>query len=48
LGLVDKGTTLRQAIRDTMANDRDHVTPDLGGKGSTQSFGEAIARRVKA
>jgi isocitrate dehydrogenase (NAD+) len=31
-----------------MENDRDHVTPDLGGKGSTQSFGEAIAKRVKA
>jgi isocitrate dehydrogenase (NAD+) len=48
LGLVEKGTKLREAIRDTMANDREHVTPDLGGKGSTQSFGEAIAKRVKA
>jgi len=48
LGLVDKGTKLREAIRDTMANDRDSVTPDIGGKGSTQSFGEAIAKRVKA
>ncbi|WP_333677696.1 isocitrate dehydrogenase [Dyella sp.] len=48
LGLVEKGTKLREAIRDTMANDRDHVTPDIGGKGSTQSFGEAIAKRVKA
>lgn len=48
LGMVEKGTKLRQAIRDTMANDRDHVTPDLGGKGSTQSFGEAIVKRVKA
>jgi isocitrate dehydrogenase (NAD+) len=48
LGMVEKGTRLRKAIRDTMENDRDHVTPDLGGKGSTQSFGEAIAKRVKA
>jgi isocitrate dehydrogenase (NAD+) len=48
LGLVEKGTKLREAIRDTMANDRDSVTPDIGGKGSTQSFGEAIAKRVKA
>ena len=48
LGMVEKGTKLRQAIRDTMANDRDHVTPDLGGKGNTPSFGEAIAKRVKA
>src|SRR5690242_8497154 len=48
LGMVEKGTKLRQAIRDTMTNDRDSVTPDLGGKGSTESFGEAIARRVAA
>ena len=48
LGMVDKGTKLRQAIRDTMANDRDHVTPDLGGKGTTQSFGDALVKRVKA
>ena len=48
LGMVEKGTRLRDAIRDTMANDREHVTPDIGGKGSTQSFGEAIAKRVRA
>jgi isocitrate dehydrogenase (NAD+) len=47
LNMVEKGNKLRQAIRDTMANDRDHVTPDLGGKGSTESFGDAIAKRVK-
>ncbi|QAU22848.1 isocitrate dehydrogenase [Dyella sp. M7H15-1] len=47
LGMVDKGRKLRDAIRDTMANDREHVTPDLGGKGTTQSFGEAIAKRLK-
>jgi isocitrate dehydrogenase (NAD+) len=45
--MVEKGTRLRQAIRDTMAHDHDQVTPDLGGKGNTQSFGEAIARRVQ-
>ncbi|BDU20958.1 isocitrate dehydrogenase [Dyella sp. GSA-30] len=48
LGMVEKGSKIRAAIRDTMANDRDHVTPDLGGKGSTESFGEAIVKRVKA
>jgi isocitrate dehydrogenase (NAD+) len=48
LGQVEKGTKLRQAIRDTLTHDRDSVTPDLGGKGSTESFGEAIARRVAA
>ncbi|MGA0588152.1 isocitrate dehydrogenase [Dyella sp. KRB-257] len=48
LGQVEKGTRLRQTIRDTLTHDRDSVTPDLGGKGSTESFGEAIARRVAA
>jgi isocitrate dehydrogenase (NAD+) len=46
--MVAKGDKLRAAIRDTMANDRDSVTPDLGGKGSTESFGAAIAKRVAA
>jgi isocitrate dehydrogenase (NAD+) len=47
LGMVEKGSKLRQAIRDTMTHDRDSVTPDLGGKGSTETFGEAIVKRVK-
>jgi isocitrate dehydrogenase (NAD+) len=47
LGLVAQGGKVRQAIRDTLTHDRDSVTPDLGGKGNTQSFGEAIAQRVK-
>jgi isocitrate dehydrogenase (NAD+) len=48
LGMVEKGARIRQAIRDALVHDRDAVTPDLGGKGGTQSFGEAIARRVQA
>ncbi|WP_266160493.1 isocitrate dehydrogenase [Dyella silvatica] len=48
LGMVEKGGKIRQAIRDTMEHDRAHVTPDLGGKGSTESFGEAIVKRVQA
>ncbi|HEY2623375.1 MAG TPA: isocitrate/isopropylmalate family dehydrogenase, partial [Dyella sp.] len=48
LGMVDKGNTMRNAIRDTMTHDRDSVTPDLGGKGSTSSFGDAIVKRVRA
>ncbi|HEY0197568.1 MAG TPA: isocitrate dehydrogenase [Rhodanobacter sp.] len=47
LDMVPKGNQLRQAIRDTMANDRDHVTPDLGGSGSTDSFADAIVKRVR-
>ena len=47
LDMVAKGDRLRQAIRDTMTNDRDSVTPDLGGKGSTGSFADAIVKRVR-
>jgi isocitrate dehydrogenase (NAD+) len=47
LDMIAKGDRLRQAIRDTMTNDRDSVTPDLGGKGSTDSFADAIVKRVK-
>ena len=48
LGMADKGNKIRTAIRDTLTNDRDAVTPDLGGKGNTDSFGDAIVKRVKA
>jgi len=47
LDMVAKGHALRAAIRDTMIHDRDSVTPDLGGKGSTESFGDAIVKRIK-
>ncbi|HEY8683594.1 MAG TPA: isocitrate/isopropylmalate family dehydrogenase, partial [Rhodanobacter sp.] len=47
LDMVAKGNELRQAIRDTMTNDRESVTPDLGGKGSTSSFADAIVKRIK-
>jgi len=48
LGMADKGNKVRAAIRDTLTSDRDAVTPDLGGKGNTDSFGDAIVKRVKA
>jgi isocitrate dehydrogenase (NAD+) len=47
LDMVAKGDRLRQAIRDTMTSDRDSVTPDIGGKGNTDSFADAIVKRVK-
>ena len=47
LDMVAKGDQLRQAIRATMTDDRDSVTPDVGGKGSTSSFAEAIVKRIK-
>jgi len=48
LDMVAKGDRLRQAIRDTMTNDRASVTPDIGGKGSTDSFADAIVKRLVA
>jgi len=47
LDMVAKGTQLRQAIRTVMTDDRDSVTPDIGGKGSTGSFADAIVKRIK-
>ncbi|TAL91596.1 MAG: isocitrate dehydrogenase [Rhodanobacter sp.] len=47
LDMVAKGDQLRQAIRATIELDHAQVTPDLGGKGSTSSFAEAIVKRIK-
>ncbi len=47
LDMVAKGDQLRQAIRATMTEDRDSVTPDVGGKGGTDSFADAIVKRIK-
>lgn len=47
IGQVDAGRRLKQAIFDTM-NDKDHLTPDLGGSGSTQTFAAAIIKHIKA
>ena len=41
LGRVDEARRLRAAIVATM-QERDHLTPDLGGTGTTTSFAEAI------
>jgi isocitrate dehydrogenase (NAD+) len=48
LDMVTKGDQLRAAIRATMTDDRDSVTPDIGGKGSTDSFADAIVKRLAA
>ncbi len=45
IGMPDKATVLRNAIVATLEA-RDHLTPDLGGEGTTRSFAEAIASRV--
>ncbi len=47
IGQVDAGKRLKQAIIETM-NDKDHLTPDLGGTGTTQTFAAAIIKHIKA
>ncbi len=47
LDMVAKGDQLRQAIRATVELDHAQVTPDLGGKGSTDNFADAIVKRIK-
>lgn len=45
LDMQPQAKRLRDAIRCTMAA-KDRVTPDLGGTGSTESFGDAIISRL--
>ena len=47
LGMPERGNALRKAIRDAM-DDKDSLTPDLGGESNTMSFAKAIAARVTA
>lgn len=46
LGMEDQAQRLRAAIRATLAA-TDRVTPDLGGVGTTESFADALAERVR-
>jgi isocitrate dehydrogenase (NAD+) len=46
LGMPEKGSRIRRAIRTTLET-HDRVTPDLGGNGTTESFAEALAERVR-
>jgi isocitrate dehydrogenase (NAD+) len=45
LGMEDKSTKLRLAIRETIGN-KDRVTPDLGGDANTDTFASAIIERL--
>ncbi len=45
LALADEARRLRRAIVATMS-ERDSLTPDLGGSGTTETFAAAIARRL--
>lgn len=48
LGMVDKGTKIRTAIRAVLESDRDRVTPDMGGSGTTDTFAEALVEYCRA
>jgi len=45
LGMQDRANMLRKAIVETIAA-KDRVTPDLGGKGQTETFTDAIIERL--
>ena len=47
LGMNDKGTRIRTAIRTVLTHDRERVTPDMGGSGTTDSFAQALVDNLK-
>ena len=47
LGHGSEAARVRAAVRDTLEK-RDRVTPDLGGSGTTKSFGDALVERVRS
>jgi len=48
LGMVEKGTAIRQGIRTVLETRQDMVTPDMGGTGTTDTFAEALVEVVSA
>ncbi|MGY4877372.1 isocitrate dehydrogenase [Vreelandella aquamarina] len=42
LGMVEKGTAIRQGIRTVLETRQDMVTPDMGGSGTTDTFADAL------
>jgi isocitrate dehydrogenase (NAD+) len=47
LGMVDKGTRIRTAIRAVLGSSRNQVTPDMGGTGTTESFADALVAYLR-
>jgi isocitrate dehydrogenase (NAD+) len=47
LHMNSQAMQLRRAIRETIA-EGDRVTPDLGGTGTTRTFGDALIERIQA
>ncbi|GEK48493.1 isocitrate dehydrogenase [Bisbaumannia pacifica] len=48
LGMIDKGTKIRTAIRAVLERDRARVTPDMGGSGTTDTFADALVEYCQA
>jgi len=48
LGMVEKGTAIRQGIRTVLETRRDMVTPDMGGTGNTDTFADALVELFNA
>jgi isocitrate dehydrogenase (NAD+) len=47
LGDDDSFVRIRKAVRTITTEQRQHLTPDLGGDGTTRSLGDAIVREVE-
>jgi len=47
LGMVEKGSAIRAAIRTVLETRRDMVTADMGGSGTTQTFAEALVAELR-
>ncbi|ALM53745.1 isocitrate dehydrogenase [Halomonas huangheensis] len=47
LGMMDKGTQIRDTIRQVLETARDQVTPDMGGSGTTDTFAEALVSALR-
>jgi tartrate dehydrogenase/decarboxylase / D-malate dehydrogenase len=47
-GFKDAAATMLKAIENVLAKGEDHVmTPDMGGRGNTNNFGEAIEKEIR-
>ena len=47
LGEAEAAQAIMDALNDVLTGDKERLTPDLGGRGTTAGMGEAIARAVR-
>lgn len=48
LGMAQKGARIRSGIREVLTRARDRATPDMGGKGTTDSFTNALVSHLQS